>query len=527
MADEKRKDGFFVTEEHLDYMEESVGELKEFPQPRAPHLWEAILSFGVLIAVMAVGIIVFEVDPHVPMFIGVIFAAIMALKIGYSWDQVETAMKDGIYRSLQAVMILIIVGILIAVWIVSGTVPAMIYYGLKILSPSIFLIAACIICSITSLATGTSWGTMGTMGLALIGIAIGLGIPEPMAAGAVISGAYFGDKMSPLSDTTNLAPAMAGTDVMTHVKFMGLPTAIAYGISLVLFAVLGFTTSHAGNADNSQVEAISNALSTNFNINPILLLPPVIVIGAIVMKVPAIPGITLGIISGVVIGLIFQPDSFGEYLSAGMNGVDREWANDVAFINAEGEETFILDRLLNSGGIMGMMFSVSMTIIAMMFGGIMEETKQMEIIVDKLLKLVKGPAGLVTMTEATCLVSNATMPEQYISIVVPGRMYAETYKNMGLHPKTLSNALEGAGTVTSALIPWNTCGVFIATTLGLSVSQYIPFAFFNYLMPITVIILAFTGHALAYKDGRRAASGEAKQLLKQSVEEFNAVHKHQ
>lgn len=332
-----------MSEEHIEYMEESVGELKEFPQPRAPHLWEAILSFGVLIIVMALGIIVFGVDPHVPMFIGVVFAAIMALKIGYSWDQVETAMKDGIYRSLQAVMILIIVGILIAVWIVGGTVPAMIYYGLKILSPSIFLVAACIICSITSLATGTSWGTMGTMGLALIGIAIGLGIPEPMAAGAVISGAYFGDKMSPLSDTTNLAPAMAGTDVMTHVKFMGLPTALAYGISLVLFAVLGFTTVSGEAADSSQVQAISHALEANFNLNPILLLPPIIVIVAIVLKVPAIPGITLGIISGVIIGLIFQPASFGEYLDAGMNGLGREWIDDVAFMNAKGESTLILD----------------------------------------------------------------------------------------------------------------------------------------------------------------------------------------
>lgn len=525
MSDEKRKDGFFKSEEHMELLEESVGELNEFPQPRPPHLWEAILSFGVLIVVMAVGIMVFEVDPHVPMFIGVIFAAIMALKIGYSWDEIETAMKDGIYRSLQAVMILIIVGVLIGVWIVSGTVPAMIYYGLKILSPSIFLIAACIICSITSLATGTSWGTMGTMGLALIGIAIGLGIPEPMAAGAVISGAYFGDKMSPLSDTTNLAPAMAGTDVMTHVKFMMMPTIIAYGISLIVFGIFGFSAASSGSADSSQVEAISNALATNFNLNPILLIPPVIVIGAIVMKVPAIPGITLGIIAGVIIGLIFQPDSFGAYLDAGMNGVDREWLNDVAFLNTQGDETFILDRLLNSGGIMGMMFSVSMTIIAMMFGGIMEETKQMEVIVDKLLKLVKGPAGLVTMTEVTCLASNMSMPEQYISIVIPGRMYSETYKNMGLHPKTLSNALEGAGTVTSALVPWNTCGVFIATTLGLTAGQYAPYAIFNWLMPLVVIILAFTGHTLAYKDGRRAGNREVKELLKESVDEFNKVHR--
>ena len=422
----------------------------------------------------------------------------MALYLGYDWGFIEKAMMDGIYNALQAAIILMIVGILIGVWVVGGVVPAMIYYGLKLLSPSIFLIAALLICSITSLATGTSWGTMGTMGLALMGIAAGLGIPAPMAAGAIISGAYFGDKMSPLSDTTNLAPAMAGTDVMTHVKFMLLPTGVVYTIYIIAYGLMGISYANSGNtADMSAVQEMSDALYSNFTINPFLLLPPIIVIGAVAMKVPAIPGIALGIIAGAIIGMIFQGDnaSFGIMLQAGKSGYVSE--TGVAAI----------DELLTTGGIDNMMSSVALTIIAMMFGGIMEQTRQLDVLVSKIVRIAKTPATLVTTTALTCLLSNATMPEQYISIVVPGRMYAETYREMGLHPKTLSNALEGSGTVTSALVPWNTCGVFIAATLGISAFEYIPYAIFNYMMPIMVIAMAFIGLTIADKDGYRMTKG--------------------
>lgn len=473
-------------------------ESKPKREPRTPKVYHALITFGILIVVMAVSIIVYGVDVHVPMFIGVILAALMALYLGYDWGFIEKAMMDGIYNALQAAIILMIVGILIGVWVVGGVVPAMIYYGLKLLSPSIFLIAALLICSITSLATGTSWGTMGTMGLALMGIAAGLGIPAPMAAGAIISGAYFGDKMSPLSDTTNLAPAMAGTDVMTHVKFMLLPTGVVYTICIIAYGLMGISYANSGNtADMSAVQEMSDALYSNFTINPILLLPPIIVIGAVAMKVPAIPGITLGIIAGAIIGMIFQGDnaSFGIMLQAGKSGYVSE--TGVAAI----------DELLTTGGIDNMMSSVALTIIAMMFGGIMEQTRQLDVLVSKIVRIAKTPATLVTTTELTCLLSNATMPEQYISIVVPGRMYAETYREMGLHPKTLSNALEGSGTVTSALVPWNTCGVFIATTLGISAFEYIPYAIFNYMMPIMVIAMAFIGLTIADKDGYRMTKG--------------------
>lgn len=473
-----------------------MNEEKKTREGRMPKVWEALVTLVVLIAVMAVGIMHYGVDPHVPMFVGVIAAALMALYLGYDWSSIEKSMMDGIYRALQSIIILAIIGILIGVWLDAGVVPAMIYYGLKILHPAIFFVATVLICSITSLATGTSWGTMGTMGVALMGIALGLGMNPGMTAGAILSGAYFGDKMSPLSDTTNLAPAMAGTDVITHVKFMMLPTGITYGITLVFFGILGAMQYHGGDMDLSSVEEISAGLSGLFNINPVLLLPPVVVIVAVAMKMPAIPGITLGIIVGAIVGVIFQGGdcTLGTLLDVGRNG----------FVCETG--IVAVDDLLTSGGLMNMMSSIALTILAMMFGGIMEVTHQLEVIVDKLKKLAKTPASLVVLTEATCVVSNATMPEQYISIVVPGRMYAEEYRKMGLHPKTLSNALEGAGTVTSALIPWNTCGVFIATTLGMGVADYGPWAIFNWLMPIMVIVLAYMGYTVADMDGVRLAT---------------------
>ena len=464
----------------------------ESKTPRLPKLWEALLVMAVLVAVMSVAIMVYGVDPHIPMFIGALAAALMSLRLGYKWKDVEGFMVDGITRVLQSLIILIIIGILIGVWLNAGVVPTMIYYGLKIMNPSTFLVATVLVCSVTSLATGTSWGTAGTVGVALMGIAIGLGIDPAMAGGAVISGAYFGDKLSPFSETTNLAPAMAGTDVMTHVKFMLLPTGVVYAITLIFFTVMGFRVSGGGNADLSGVTQLSDALADMFNINPLLLIPPVVVIIAVACKMPAIPGITLGVIVGAVMGLIFQDNcTLGSLLDSATNGFSCETG------------IYEIDELLNSGGMMNMMYSVSLAIISMMFGGIMEGSHQLEVIVDRLKKLAKKPASLVTLTEATCVVSNVVMPEQYISIVVPGRMYAEEYEKMELHPKTLSNALESAGTVTSALVPWNTCGVFMATTLGIGVFEYAPWAVFNWLMPIVVAVMAFMGLTLAGKDGKR------------------------
>lgn len=447
---------------------------------RKPFLYEAIITFLFLVVVMAVGIAVYGANPHIPMLIGTAFAALMALRLGYKWQTIEESMYDGIRQALQAIVILAIIGILIGVWLLAGVVPTMIYYGLGVMTPSMFLLATLIICSVTSLATGTSWGTAGTMGIAMIGIGQGLGIPAPMTAGAIISGAYFGDKLSPMSDTTNLAPAMAGTDVFTHIKFMMKPTMIAYAITAVFYLFLGMKMGN-GSADLSAIEIMRSGLAGAFTISPLLLIPPIAVIVAIARKVPAIPGIFLGIILGGILAPIFQGASFGDILNVSYNG----------FESATGIES--IDNLLSAGGLSNMMYSISLTLIAMMFGGIMEKTGQLEVIVNKLLKLVKTTGGLVSMTIATCLGSNITMPEQYISIVVPGRMYASAYKERGLHPKMLSNALESAGTLTSPLVPWNTCGVFLFGVLGVQTIDYIPYAIFNYTMPVVVIIMTYMG----------------------------------
>lgn len=460
--------------------------------PRMPRLWEALFTLGTLVAFMTVAILVCGADPHIPMFLGALVAAGMSLRLGYEWSKVEEFMLNGIQRVLQSLIILLVIGILIGVWLNAGVVPTMIYYGLKILNPSIFLVATVLVCSVTSLATGTSWGTVGTVGVALMGIGVGLGISPAMTGGAIISGAYFGDKLSPFSETTNLAPAMAGTDVITHVKFMLLPTGIVYIITLIFFAILGVVQHGTGNADMTSVANLSETLAGLFHIHPVLLLPPIIVIIAVACKVPAIPGITLGVLVGAVMGMIFQDNcTLATLLDSAMNGFSCETGISE------------IDGLLNSGGLMSMMFSISLAIISMMFGGIMEGSHQLEVIVDRLKKLGKTPASLVTLTEMTCVVSNIVMPEQYISIVIPGRMYAEEYEKQGLHPKTLSNALESAGTVTSALVPWNTCGVFMATTMGISTIQYAPWAIFNWLTPIVVILMAFLGLTVADKDGKR------------------------
>lgn len=495
-------------------MEKGTANAKE---PRQPYFWEAIVSFAGLIIVMSIGIIVFGVDPHIPMFIGVIIAALMSLRLGYKWSAIEEMMITGISRAMQAILILSIVGMMVGVWLLSGTIPTMIYYGLKLLSPSIFLIATVLICSITSLATGTSWGTMGTMGLALMGIAQGLGMPIGPTAGAILAGAYFGDKLSPLSDTTNLAPAMAGTDVFTHVKYMIKATAIAYAIALIFFGVYGFQHASANDVDTSQVTLLMNGLQDTFNINPILLLPPVIVILAIALKIPAIPGITLGVIAGAILVPLFQggvgiydADSlellhtgatFGDILVVARNGFVCNTDIDA------------LNNLLTTGGLMNMASSILMTVIAMMFGGIMEGTRQLEVIIEQITKVVKSGPALIGATEVTCILSNITMPEQYISILVPGRMYASAYRKAGIHPKSLSNALESAGTVTSPLVPWNTCGMYIAATLGVSAATYAPWAVFNYAMPIVTFLLAFVGVTVTKMTPEEQAKADAGELV--------------
>ena len=444
-------------------------------EKRDPYFWEALISILGLIIFISLAIVRYETDAHVPILLGVIVAAIIGMRAGFSWKEIETGMLNGITNSLQAIVILAIIGIMIGVWILSGVVPTLLYYGLKILHPKIFLPATLIICSITSLATGSSWGTSGTIGIALIGIGAGLGFPLPLVAGAVLSGAYFGDKMSPLSDTTNMTPAMVGTDLYTHIKHMTYTTGVSYGITLVIEFIIGLMYG-GGQANLESVNQILTGIDAQFSVNPLLLLPPAIVMALAFKKIPAVPGIAIGIIAAAILGVIFQANSFGDLLSAAYGG----------YTSNSGVEA--VDNLLTKGGFESMMYTISLVLCAMMFGGIMEKTNQLRVVVTVILKKAQSTGSLVTATILTAIGSNLILCDQYMSIVMTGKMYAQAYKDQGLAPQNLSRAIEDSATVTANLVPWNSGGAYQAATLGVPTIAYLPFNFFCWITPIVSIL---------------------------------------
>jgi NhaC family Na+:H+ antiporter len=444
-------------------------------EKRDPYFWEAIISIVGLIFFISLAILRYETDPHVAILLGVIVAAVVGLRAGFTYKEIETGMLSGITNSLQAIVILAIIGILIGVWILSGVVPTLLFYGLKILHPSIFLPATLIICSITSLATGTSWGTSGTIGIALIGIGQGLGFPLPVVAGAVLSGAYFGDKMSPLSDTTNMAPAMVGTDLYTHIKHMMYTTGVSYALTLIIEIALGFFYG-GGQANLESVNQILAGIDSQFTVNPLLLIPPVIIIVLAFKKIPAVPGIVIGILVAGILGIIFQRNDFGSLLSAAYGG----------YISNSGIEA--VDNLLTKGGFSSMMYTISLVICAMMYGGIMEKTNQLRAVVNVILKKAESTGSLITATILTAIGCNMILCDQYMSIVMTGKMYAQSYKDKGLHPKNLSRAVEDSATVTANLVPWNSGGAYQAATLGVPTILYLPFNFFCWITPIVSML---------------------------------------
>jgi len=444
-------------------------------EKRDPYVWESLVSILGLIIFISLAILKFETDAHVPILLGVFVAAIIGLRAGFSWKDIETGMLNGITNSLQAIVILLIIGILIGVWILSGVVPTLLYYGLKILHPSIFLPATLIICSITSLATGSSWGTAGTIGIALIGVGEGLGFPLPLVAGAVLSGAYFGDKMSPLSDTTNMAPGMVGTDLYTHIKHMSYTTGVSYAITLVIEIVLSFFYG-GGQANLESVNQILSGIDAQFSVNPLLLVPPAIVMVLAFKRIPAVPGIVIGILTAGILGAVFQGNDFGGLLSAAYGG----------YTSNTGVEA--VDNLLTKGGLESMMYTVSLVICAMMFGGIMEKTNQLRVVVAVILKKAQSTGSLITATVLTAIGSNLILCDQYMSIVMTSKMYAQSYTDKGLHPKNLSRAVEDSATVTANLVPWNSGGAYMTATLGVPTIAYLPFNFFCWISPIVSML---------------------------------------
>lgn len=443
-------------------------------------LWQVIMVMIIMLLLLYYEIMVSNSgEAHMALLVSAIVAALVAVLNGWKWKVLEKGILAAINRSMQAILILMVVGSMIGSWIAGGVVPSMIYYGLMLLSPGVFLLAGCVLCSIVSLATGSSWTTAGTIGVALIGVGMGLGINPAMTAGAIISGAYFGDKMSPLSDTTNMAPAVAGSTLFEHIRHMIWTTTPSLIIALILFGILGF--GHADKAvDMSGVTTLMEGMKAEFWISPILLIPPVFVILMVAFKMPALPGLIGGIALGVIC-MGFQgvsPADFGSILNYGYES------------SSEIPEVY---DLLTRGGMQGMMWTISLVMCAMTFGGVMDASEQLKSLSELLLKAAKGTGSLVVVTVLSCIFYNIVACDQYLAILLPGRMYKEAFEDRRLKNKNLSRCLEDAGTMTSSLVPWNSCGATMSTFLGVPTLSYIPYAFLNLLNPIISIFYGFTG----------------------------------
>jgi Na+:H+ antiporter, NhaC family len=443
----------------------------------------AMIPLIVMIVMMAITVVWLEQGPHIPLIVGTSAAAIVAWSSGYKWSEIEESMYKGIRLALPAVVIIILVGMTIGAWMGGGIVATMIYYGLKILTPSFFLVSISVICAVVSLAIGSSWSTMGTIGVAGMGIGLSMGIPAPMIAGAIISGSYFGDKMSPLSDTTNLASGLTGTDLFVHIRHMLYTTIPGFIIALVIYAILGKDFGK-GDMNAENIEQTMRVLQDSFLISPYLLIIPLIVIILVAKKVPAIPALIIGVLLGFLSQIIIQGGNMADAIAALQSGFVIDTGNKM------------VDKLFNGGGLDSMMYTVSMTIVAMTFGGILENTGMLQAIVKQILKFAKTSRSVVASTVLSCFATNVTCSEQYISIVIPSRMYVKAYRDKGLHSKNLSRALEDGGTLTSVFVPWNTCGVFILATLGVHAFDYAPYAILNFIIPIISIIYAMTGFTI-------------------------------
>lgn len=450
-------------------------------EKKFPSIYIAILPIIILIVCLIGGIKFLGSGPHIPMLTTSIITAIIAMKLlNYPWEEIEEGIVDTIKSSMSAILILMVVGTVIGSWIISGVVPTMIYYGLQLLDPKFFLVCALLICSIVSVSIGSSWTTAATVGIALMGIGMSMGIPVPMIGGAIISGSYFGDKMSPLSDTTNLAPAIAGCTLYEHVNHMLYTTTPSYIISLILFGILGMR--YGSNPINEEsIKALAEGLVSNFNITPVLLIIPCIVILFVFLKIPSLLGLFAGSVLGGIFAMIYQNASLADVVDCLHYG----------FVSETGNAT--LDELLSRGGLDSMMWTVSLILCAMMFAGILEKTKMIESITNSMMKFTKSTGSLILTTVITAIGMNVITGEQYLSIVVPGRMYRDIYKEKHLHMKNLSRVLEDAGTITSPLIPWNGCGAFMIATLGLTPWTYVPYCFLNIINPIVSVIYGYTG----------------------------------
>ncbi|APW96878.1 Na+/H+ antiporter NhaC [Halobiforma lacisalsi AJ5] len=460
----------------------------EIPEDKQPSLGEALVPIVGMLLFLSAGMIWLEMDPQIPLLWGIAFAGLFGrYYFGYTWSDLYDGISRSVVTGLQAILILFVIYMLIASWIDSGTIPTLMYYGLEFLSPEIFLPFTVVLSAIVAFAIGSSWTTAGTLGVAMIGIGSGLGIPEAMTAGAVLSGAYTGDKNSPLSDTTNLAAAVTNTELMDHIRAMRPGTLIAFGISLVLFIFLGLDASGSVPAD--RVAEIQGGLAGSYAISPLTFLPLVLTFALAFYGFPALPSLGAGIFAGVGVATTVQGVGFAAAWETVHYGTSPETGVELT------------NELLASGGLNGSMWVISIVVAALALGGILQETGVLAAIAHYIGRAVSSVAGLTAGTAAGTIAMNFLAAEQYMAIVVPGMTLQNLYDDYNLESRNLSRAVEAAGTTTSAFVPWGSGGVFMASALGVPVIEYAPYYFFGIISPLVLVLMGATGWRMFYKEG--------------------------
>ena len=509
--------------------------MTKLSEPKSPSMIDSFIPLISLIIMLAAAVTYFgdnsSYGPNqIALLLAMGIAIIIGLKNGHAWEAIEKAIINGISISLGAILILLTVGALIGTWLLSGTVPTMVYYGLQIIDPSWFYAAACIVCGIVAMSIGSSWTTAATVGVAFIGISNGLEMSTSVTAGAVISGAYFGDKLSPLSETTNLAPAVAGSELFSHIRYMLFTTVPSISIALVLFLIIGFDHSSTGNGNTDSINNLTETLEATYNITVLNLIPLLVLLFLAFKKMPAFPAVAIGAIVGAVWAGIFQQELIltmasevaqsTAYDNAIGQGLDTQvalsagvaasalaidnflssnltviWTSffDGVVVNTGNSE---IDQLLSRGGMSGMLNTIWLVICALSFGAVLEHIGMLRKFVNAILKTAKSTGSLIASTVVTCIGTNLITADQYIAIVMPGRMYKEEYQRRGLDPVVLSRTLEDSGTITSPLVPWNTCGAFMFGALALTSYDYIFYCFFNLINPVIAVIYGFIGYKI-------------------------------
>lgn len=468
--------------------------------PRDPSLLQALTPLLFLVAALVCAVNLFEDAAYGPNQVALMLAsgvaALVGLRNGLAWNDIQDSLVQGVSLAIVPIFILLSVGALIGTWILSGTVPALIVYGMELMHPAYFYPATCLICGIVALAIGSSWTVAGTLGVALIGVAQGMDMSLPITAGAVISGAYFGDKMSPISDTTIIAPAAAGADLFAHIRHLTWTTIPSLVIALVLFTTIGFATAGTPAGDAS-VGDLPQLLQAHFQLGWHLLIPLAVVFGLAVARFPAYPTIMVGALLGGVFAVVFQPDlvvalAGNEDLSRPMALLAGAWKAMFAGYEASTGNA-AADSLLTRGGMAGMLNTVWLIVSALGFGAVMERTGLLERLIRSVLKAARTAGSLVVTTILTAMGMNVVAADQYMSLVLPGRLFQPEYRRRGLAPQNLSRALEDGATITSPLVPWNSCGAYMAATLGVATLDYLPYAFFNLAGPLVAIAMAVAG----------------------------------